>query len=158
MKCPLKQVYSFFFFFFQYRSCKLTLDIHILDNDSFSFDGQVVRVINYGKFRFCLGVSLIGVDGVWASVWLEMAASDAFVLVAWVLYWFSREIDRKGERGVNLVFFVLMGQGPFCYTQACGLMGQGVGTGLLSQLDYTIGQLVHKPDIPNAQTRWKVLQ
>ena len=59
---------SLFNFFFQYRSCKLTLDIHILDNDSFSFDGQVVHVINYGKFKFCLGVSLIGVDGVWASV------------------------------------------------------------------------------------------
>ena len=95
MKCPLKQVYSNFFF--QYRSRKLTLDIHILDNDSFSFDGQVVRVINYGKFRFCLRVSLIGVDGVWASVWLEMAASNGVVLVAWVFYWFSREIDRIGR-------------------------------------------------------------
>ena len=148
---------SLFNFFFQYRSCKLTLDIHILDNDSFSFDGQVVNVINYGKFRFCLGVSLIGVDGVWASVWLEMAASNGFVLVAWVFYWFSRENDRKGERGANLVFFALMGQGPFYYTQACGLMGQGVGTSLLSQWDYTTSQLVHKPDIHNAKMRRKVL-
>ena len=46
--------------------------LFILDNDSFSFDGQVVRVINYGKFRFCLGVSLIGVDGVWAGVWASV--------------------------------------------------------------------------------------
>ena len=134
------------------------MDIHILHNDNFGFDDKLSMWLIMVNLYFVYGVSLIGVDGVWASVWLEMAASDAFVLVAWVLYWFSREIDRKGERGVNLVFFVLMGQGPFCYTQACGLMGQGVGTGLLSQLDYTTGQLVHKPDIPNAQTRRKVLQ
>ncbi|KAL0001342.1 hypothetical protein SO802_015123 [Lithocarpus litseifolius] len=34
-------------------------------------------------------------------------------------------------------FFALMGQGPFYYTQAYRLMGQGVGTSLLSQWDYT---------------------
>ena len=59
------------------------MDIHILHNDDFSFDDKLSMGLIMVNLYFVYGVSLVGVDGFWGSVWLDMAAGNGFVLVAW---------------------------------------------------------------------------
>ena len=54
--------------------------------------------------QFCLW-SFVGVDGFDHRVWLEMAADNGFVFVAWIFHGFSLKIGREGERGTHFAFW-----------------------------------------------------
>ena len=55
-------------------------------------------------FVYGVWLALMGLD-FGGSVWLEMAADNGFVLVAWVFHGFSLKIVWEGERGTNFCLF-----------------------------------------------------